>query len=314
MNYFERPYVLFLIPFVFFVAFLYYKFRFFENKYRLDLSNQTVGKQNRILQFFQTYFPFLKFIALILLIISLAGPGSEVFLLPDEKSGVDIFISLDISGSMVRGEDLQPNRLEAAKNIIKDFIQNRTKDRIGIIAFAGAAYLQSPLTSDRETLREILQDMDNSIIEEQGTAIGDAILLSTLRLKNSKAKSKILILITDGSSNAGKIDPQTAAEIAKQMEIKIYTIGIGKEDPNTIELDFGSLEKISNLTNGNFYRATDSNELEKIFDSIDSLEKDRFDSKPKKYVESFFAKFLIYAILILCLDLMIRSFYLRYYT
>ena len=311
---FQRVYFLGLIPILIFYAIYYYKAYLYKNKLSVLLSNQTESQSFFVINFLVKYFPFLRFISILFFIIALAGPGSQISFLPDEKKGVDIMISVDVSGSMVRSQDFKPNRLEVAKNILKDFVSKRELDRIGIIAFAGAAYLQSPLTSDRNTLYEILSDLDNSSVEEVGTAIGDAILLSTYRLQKSKAKSKVMILLTDGASNVGKIDPQTAAEIAKQYKIKIYSIGIGREEIGmTSETDFSSLETISKETEGLFFRAQDSQDLENVMNSIDTLEKDLLQNKPNYMIESKHELYLVIGIIILLIDLLIRAYVLRFY-
>ncbi|WP_291875313.1 VWA domain-containing protein [Leptospira sp.] len=150
------------------------------------------------------------------LVFASAGPGAKYNLMPDNTKGVDIMIALDISGSMVNSYDFLPkNRLSVSKDLLRAFIQKRIYDRIGIVVFAGAAYLQSPLSSDRTALDELIKETSNEDIEEQGTAIGDALVLSTYRLKNSEAKSKVIILLTDGVSNTGKLDPETAAYTSK---------------------------------------------------------------------------------------------------
>ena len=278
MNYFERPEILYTIPFVLFYTFIYYKLRFYENKMKLSIGNQVTKSENLFWEKCKLYFPFLRFITIILLILSLAGPGSETSLLPDEKNGVDIMIAIDVSGSMVRSNDFLPkNRLEVSKDLIKNFIQKRLNDRMGLVVFAGAAYLQSPLTND------------------------------------IKAKSKVMIVITDGVSNTGKIDPITAAETAAEYKVKIYTIGIGRDMQGEFETDFGSLQQIAEKTDGLFYRATDSNAFAEVLNSIDTLEKDNLNSKPRLFVEPYYMYFLLPAILLLLFDLFVRSFYLRYY-
>ena len=180
MNYFERPELLYLIPFVILYAFLFYRFKFHENKMKLDLGNQSNVPKFPTLETIKIYFPFLRFIILILLILSLAGPGSQSSLLPDEKNGVDMMIAIDVSGSMVRSNDFLPkNRLEVSKDLIKNFIKKRVNDRMGLVVFGGAAYLQSPLTNDIESLVEIVSEVNQNTVDEQGTAIGDAIILAT---------------------------------------------------------------------------------------------------------------------------------------
>jgi Ca-activated chloride channel homolog len=314
MNYFERPELLYTIPFVLIYSFFFYKFRFHENKMTLNIGLQLDKSETSVIESINKYFPFLRFISIILLILSLAGPGSRSSLLPDEKNGIDIMIAIDVSGSMVRSNDFLPkNRLEVSKDLIKNFVKKRVNDRMGLVIFGGAAYLQSPLTNDIESLVEVITEINQGSVDEQGTAIGDSIILSTYRLKNSKAKSKVMIVITDGVSNTGKIDPITAAETASKFGIKIYSIGIGKELQGEFETDFDSLQQIAEKTDGLFYRATDSNEFAEVLNSIDTLEKENLNVKPRLFVEPYYMHFLLPAVLLLVFDFLIRSFYLRYY-
>ena len=314
MNYFERLELLYLIPFVLVYAFFFWKMNFHENKMRLSIGTQADTVKFPILETVKKYFPFMRFIIVILMILSLAGPGTQSSLLPDEKNGVDMMIAIDVSGSMVRSNDFLPkNRLEVSKDLIKNFIKKRINDRMGLVVFGGAAYLQSPLTNDIESLVEVVSEINQSTVDEQGTAIGDSIILSTYRLKNSKARSKVMIVITDGVSNTGKIDPITAADTADKFGIKIYTIGIGKDLQGEFETDFDSLQQIAEKTDGLFYRATDSNEFAEVLNSIDTLEKDNLNVKPRIFVEPHYMYFLLPAILLLVFDFLIRSFYLRYY-
>jgi Ca-activated chloride channel family protein len=236
--------------------------------------------------------------------------------LPDEKNGIDMMIAIDVSGSMSRSMDFLPkNRLEVSKELIAEFVRQRKNDRLGLVLFAGAAYLQSPLTGDMDSLSEIINDIHEASVPEQGTAIGDAILLSTYRLKKSTAKSRVLLLLTDGVSNTGKIDTDTAAEAAKEFKVKIYTIGIGKEfgDAGVMDVDFEGLEKISKLTGGLFYRATDPGQLESVLNDIDTLEKTFVTSKPRVVMESRFDLFLIPALFLFGLDLLFRALLWKYY-
>jgi Ca-activated chloride channel family protein len=258
----------------------------------------------------------LKFIVPDLIIIALAGPGNRTEFLPDEKNGIDMMIAMDVSGSMVRSSDFLPrNRLEVSKDLIGDFVKRRINDRLGLVLFAGAAYLQSPLTGDMDSLSEIINDVHEGSIVEQGTAIGDAILHSTYRLKKSRAKSRVILLLTDGVSNVGKIDTDTAAEAAKEFKVKIYTIGIGREfgESGLVDVDFEGLEKISKLTGGVFYRATDPDQLEKVLGDIDTLEKTFVTTKPKVVLESKFDIFLIIALFLFSIDILLRAFVWKFY-
>lgn len=265
------------------------------------------------LSYLRESFPYLRFIACFFVIYSASGPGIQRKFLPDQKKGIDILFALDISGSMIKSSDFLPkNRLTVSKELLQEFIDKRLSDRLGLVVFAGAAYLQSPLTNDLNALREILADMDTDTVDEQGTAIGDAILLSTYRLKSSTTKTKIIILLTDGVSNTGKIDPDTAADTARAFGIKIYSIGVGKEDGD-YEVNFDSLAQISQNTGGLFYRAESPQELQSVLSEIDRLEKDILAERPKELIETDGKWALYLAIVFLFLDWGGRAFVFRYY-
>ena len=232
----------------------------------------------------------LRTLALFLLIVALARPqsynsGENIY-----TEGIDIAMVLDISGSML-AEDLKPNRIEAAKQVIDNFISNRTSDRIGLVIFARQAFTQCPLTIDYGVLRHLLSKVEPGMIED-GTAIGNAIADGVNRLKDGKAKSKIIILLTDGMNNAGEIDPLTAAQIAKTFGIRIYTVGVGAkgEAPYPVQtpfgvryqmipadIDEGMLQQIADITGGAYFRATDTKALKEIYDKIDRLEKTKVE-------------------------------------
>ncbi|MDX1958979.1 MAG: VWA domain-containing protein [Leptospiraceae bacterium] len=313
MNHFARPYLLLLLIPVVLYSIFYFRKNFHKIAETINLPFQSSERKTSILEKLLFLIPFLRHICIYLLIIAISGPELKSEFLPDEKNGVDLMIAIDVSGSMVSGGDFAPkNRLEVSKELIRDFVKQRVNDRIGIVVFSGAAYLQAPLSGDYEALDEIISDIHDSSVLEQGTAIGDAIILSTYRLKNSKAKSRILILVTDGLSNAGKIDTETASEIAKKFSVKIYTIGIGR-DISGSETDFNSLKSISDITEGIFYRATDPEQLEKVLSDIDKLEKNVLQVKPKVFVEPKFEIYIKWVLLLLGIDLLLRAFSLRYF-
>ena len=221
---------------------------------------------------------FLRILALILLIVALARPqsfstGENVY-----TEGIDIAMLLDISGSML-AEDFKPNRLEAAKYEIDNFITGRTSDKIGLVIFAGESFTQCPLTIDYSVLRGLIKDINSGMLED-GTAIGNAIANGVNRLKESKAKSRVIILLTDGVNNRGEIDPITAAQIAEKFEIRIYTIGVGTqgEAPYPFQTPFGKqyqmvpveidediLKEIAKITDGKYFRATSNQKLTEIY-------------------------------------------------
>lgn len=232
----------------------------------------------------------LRLLALSLFIVAMARPQSYTSGENIYSEGIDIVMLLDISGSML-AEDFHPNRIEAAKKVIDEFIQGRTSDRIGLVVFARESFTQCPLTIDYPVLRGLLKDIKSGMIED-GTAIGNAIANGVNRLKDSKAKSKVMILLTDGVNNAGEVDPLTAAQIAKTFGIRIYTIGVGtignapypfqtpygiRYQMVPVEIDEGVLQQIASMTNGKYFRATNNKKLEDIYKEIDKLEKSKIE-------------------------------------
>lgn len=227
-------------------------------------------------------------LALVLAGLGLARPRLGLSEVRVSSEGVAIVIALDVSGSM-EAEDFQAggrriNRLDISKQVIEQFIRGRDSDRIGLVVFATHAYTQCPLTIDYEVLQMLLAEVKLGILDGQRTAIGSALAASLNRLRDAEAKSKVVILVTDGNNNAGKIDPLTAAEMAKTLGVKIYAIGVGGKDPYRYRGAFGQiytveplndqpLVEISDLTGGKYFRATDSGALESIFATIDRLEK-----------------------------------------
>nr|WP_232369324.1 VWA domain-containing protein [Leptospira abararensis] len=302
MDQFQRPYLLFLIiPLIILAAYQWRKKPFGailliqSDRYRKPETNLPTKLRKFFLSFTETLFYF----AGIFLILASAGPGEKYKLTPDITNGIDIMIALDISGSMVNSYDFLPkNRLTVSKELLREFIQKRLYDRIGIVLFAGAAYLQSPLSNDIYALDELIADTSDEDINEQGTAVGDALVLSTYRLKDSQAKSKVIILLTDGVSNTGKLDPETASYAAKTFGIKVYCIGIGKEQ-GQYEVNYESLEAISQSTNGRFFRAESPEVLLEVLNEINSLETVELPSKPMEIHETHFpiALFIFFTLL-----------------
>ncbi len=257
-----------------------------------------------------------RLIALVLLIIALARPqsftsGENIF-----TEGIDIVLTIDISGSML-AEDFKPNRMEAAKQISDQFIQGRTSDRIGLVIFAGESFTQCPLTIDYNVLRNLLREVKTGMIED-GTAIGNALANSVSRLKDSDTKSKVIILLTDGVSNRGEVDPMTAAEMARLYGIRVYTVGVGSrgEAPFPVSTPFGVkyqmvpadideplLIKIAELTNGNYFRATDNRKLEEIFNEIDQLERTKVEVTTYRSAKELFYGWLSGGLLLLLIEL-----------
>ena len=271
------------------------------------------------------HIPFaVRLIAIGLLIVALARPQSFTSGENVTTEGIDIAIVLDISGSML-AEDFKPNRLEAAKNVIDDFIEGRTSDRIGLVIFSREAFTQCPLTIDYSVLRNLLLDIRSGMIED-GTAIGNSIANGVNRLKESDAKSRIIILLTDGNNNAGEVDPVSAAEIAKAFGIRIYTIGVGTrgEAPYPVQTPFGTryqmvpveidetmLTKIADITDGQYFRATNNRALQDIYEKIDKLEKTKIEITSYKNASEKYHSWLWGGLLLLLVELGLSRTILR---
>jgi len=256
----------------------------------------------------------LRMVALLLLILGFARPQSGIRGEEVLTEGIDIVLATDISSSML-AEDIRPNRIEATKAVAKEFIQGRKNDRIGLVVFAGEAYTQCPLTLDYSILLSFLDEIQVGMIED-GTAIGMGIATAVKRLKSSEAKSKVIILLSDGQNNRGEIDPITAAQTAQAFDIKIYTIGAGTrgtalypvEDPffgkryvpMKVDVDEELMQRIAQMTGGRYYRATDRKSLESIYREIDRLEKTEIKVKEyTRYTEWF--PYFVFGALVLVL-------------
>lgn len=262
----------------------------------------------------------LRVLLVTLLIIVLARPQSSNQWEQVTTEGIDIVMCMDVSGSM-RAMDFKPNRLEASKNVGIEFVNAREDDRFGLVVFAGESFTQCPMTTDRAVVVNFLNEIDFGVIED-GTAIGMGLATAVNRVRDSKSKSKVIILLTDGVNNSGDIGPVTAAEIAAGYEIRVYTIGVGSQGTAPIpvqdmfgrtvtrdmpvEIDEAVLKQIAATTGGSYFRATDNNKLREIYQEIDQLEKTRLDVKQfsKKKEESF--PFLLAALIILLLDIFLR--------
>jgi Ca-activated chloride channel family protein len=264
--------------------------------------------------------PFiLRLLAISALIVALARPQTR----NDEQlvngEGIDIVLCLDISGSML-AEDFTPNRMEAAKNVASEFIDNRPTDRIGIVIFSGESFTMCPLTTDRAVLKTQLYSVQSGLLED-GTAIGDGLATGVDRLRSSPSKTKVIILLTDGENNKGLIDPDAAKEVAKAEGVRVYTIGMGTEGyapipvqtPNGIvmqrekvNIDEKLLTQIAKETGGQYYRAKDNESLKNIYTEIDRLEKSKIEiTALRRYNEKFFP-FALAASLLLMLELLLR--------
>lgn len=268
------------------------------------------------------HLPFLlRTIALATLIIAIARPRSSSNFETVDTEGIDIVLALDVSTSML-ARDFTPDRIGAAKDIAIQFIAERPSDRIGVVVFAGESYTQSPLTTDRATLINLIKEIECGIIDD-GTAIGNGLATAVARLKDSPAKSRVVILLTDGVNNSGEISPQMAAEIAKTYGIRVYTIGVGAEgtapypvmtpygvqiQPMEVQIDETLLKKIAEETDGKYFRATDNSKLLEIYGEINKMEKNKtlVDSFP--VYKEMFMNFALIALAAIALELLLRLF------
>jgi Ca-activated chloride channel family protein len=255
-----------------------------------------------------------------LIIVVLARPQSSNQWEQVSTEGIDIVLCMDVSGSM-RAMDFRPNRLEASKNVGIEFVNAREDDRFGLVVFAGESFTQCPMTTDRAVVVNFLKEIDFGVIED-GTAIGMGLATAVNRIKESKAKSKVIILLTDGVNNRGDVGPVTAAEIASGMGIRVYTIGVGSKGNAPIpvqdmfgrtvtrdmqvEIDEDVLKKIAATTGGTYFRATDNNKLREIYQEIDQLEKTRLDVKQFSKKKEEYFPFLLAAMIILLFEVLLR--------
>ncbi|MCD6386376.1 VWA domain-containing protein [Candidatus Sumerlaeota bacterium] len=258
----------------------------------------------------------LRLLALTLLIVAMARPQygwkeTEIF-----SRGIDIMLLTDVSYSM-KATDFRPNRLEAAKRVMEEFIEGRKGDRIGIMVFATTSFLLCPLTLDYGVVKEFLENIEFDIVDGNSTAIGMALAYGVKKLKDSTAKSKVIILLTDGENNAGKIEPLTAAEMAEALGIRVYTIGVGSEGtamvpvntpfgvryiPQTVHIDEDTLRKIAKQTGGKYYRATSEKKLEEIYKEIDKLVKTKIEEKTHQFYDERMHYFVISALVLILLE------------
>ena len=267
----------------------------------------------------------LRLLALGLIIVALARPQSSSSWSEDRVEGIDIMLTMDISTSML-AMDFQPNRVEAAKEVAMRFIANRPNDNIGLVVFAGESFTACPLTQDHATLINRLREMTPGMIEDQ-TAIGSGLATAISRLKDSKTKSKVIILLTDGANNTGNISPKMAADLAKTFGISIYTIGVGSgagEAPYPIQtalgvvvrnmpvdLDEPTMRQIADVSGGTYFRATDNESLSAIYQKIDQLEKTKLSTRNYHTTYEEFFVFVLAAALLLLLEFVLRSTVLR---
>ena len=292
IMHFASPYYLWLLTLL--VPMIgYYVWRTLQGGAAIRISSVAgVVRAPKTVRYYLRHLPFtLRAAAFALLVVALARPQDVEQNVRTNTEGIDIMLALDVSGSML-ARDFKPDRITAAKEVAGSFIADRYGDRIGLVAFAGEAFTQSPLTTDQSTLQTLLARIRSGLIED-GTAIGNGLATAINRLRESEAKSKVIILLTDGVNNRGEIAPLTAAEIAKAQGIRVYTIGVGTEGMapypaidmfgnitfvnQKVEIDEKTLTAISDMTGGKYFRATDKAKLKAIYDEINQLEKSKVE-------------------------------------
>ncbi|MFH1879034.1 MAG: VWA domain-containing protein [Candidatus Omnitrophota bacterium] len=294
----------------------YVKFSSLKNLKRIKPSFSIKARHSLI---------FIRCAAVILLIVGLMRPQKGVEEAKIETEGIDIMLAIDVSGSMM-AEDFvisgeRKNRLDVVKEVVRDFVRKRSNDRIGLVVFAGRAYMQCPLTLDYGVLLRFLDRINIGMLED-GTAVGDGLATCLARLKDIKGKTKVIVLLTDGVNNAGKIDPLNAAELARAIGVKVYTIGAGSKGQvpfpvkdffgnkvyqwAVIDLDEDSLKEIADVTGGRYFRATDFDSLRKIYDEIDKLEKTKVEVKSYAEYHEIFIPFVLAGLFLLLLETGLR--------
>tara|TARA_A100001011_G_scaffold390471_1_gene473943 strand:+ start:1044 stop:2042 length:999 start_codon:yes stop_codon:yes gene_type:complete len=312
--------LLLVIPFI---ILWYYLNR---NKLNNSIKFSNSGAFENTANFYSNFKLLLKvfrLISLALIITALARPQIiDTSTRVKTNSGIDIIMAIDVSASML-AKDLKPNRLDALKNVADEFIKNRVSDRIGLVEYAGESYTKTPLTTDKSIILKSLREIKYNNIIEGGTAIGMGLATSVNRIKDSNSKSKVIILLTDGVNNAGFIDPLTAAELAKEYDIKIYSIGLGTNGLALspvginargklnyaniqVEIDEKLLTQISEMSGGKYFRATDNSKLKEIYDEIDKLEKTEIEEFKYYSVDEKFRVFLIPAIILIVFELLMK--------
>ena len=321
----EYFFLLALIPIV--ILWNYFNKNKINNSIRFSNTNAFEGLNN-FYSILKSSLKIIRLVSLVLIIIALARPQViDTSTRVKTNSGIDIIMTIDVSASML-AKDLKPNRLDALKNVADEFIKNRVSDRIGLVEYAGESYTKTPLTTDKSIILQSLREIKYNNIIEGGTAIGMGLATSVNRIKDSKAKSKVIILLTDGVNNAGFIDPITAAELAKEFQIKIYSIGLGTNGlalspvgidvrgkfnyANVqVEIDEKLLTQISEMTGGKYFRATDNNRLEEIYSDINKLERTEIEEFKYYSVDEKFRYFLVPAILLIVFELVMKFTILR---
>ena len=324
--FFEYPYLLFLlvVPVLLIARYVWLEVK--EKRPHLRVSNADAWKAGgRSVLEVVRHIPFaLRIAALTLIIVAIARPRSSSQVEKLDTEGIDIIFAMDVSTSML-ARDFEPDRLSAAKDIAIEFIAQRPSDRMGIVVFAGESYTQCPLTTDRATLINLMKEVQTDLIED-GTAIGNGLATAVARMKDSDAKSRVVILLTDGVNNMGEIHPEMATEIAKTYGIRVYTIGVGAngEAPYPVqtpwgvemrripvEIDEPLLKSIADGTGGRYFRATDNTKLSEIYEEIGRMEKTRTSVDSFPVYKDLYKNYALAALICLLLEVLLGAFLRR---
>lgn len=313
--------LLLLVPLI---GWYIFKLRKMQASFKLS-SGFAFDKAPATARVYMRHLPFLlRMIAIVLIVVVLARPQSINSSDTSNSEGIDIVMALDISSTML-GQDFSPTRLEAAKKVAAEFINDRPNDRIGLVIFGSESFTQCPLTTDHRVLLNLLNDVKFGMVND-GTAIGLGLANAVNRLKDSKSESRVVILLTDGSNNAGQIAPLTAAELAASYGIRVYTIGVGSRGtayadvmtpygmqrvPVSGEFDERTLTEIAGITKGNYFRATDNTSLKEIYDEIDQLEKTHISVNTVTRRKELYFPYALAAFLLVGFELILRRTWLR---
>jgi Ca-activated chloride channel family protein len=322
---FNNPEYLFLLLLILPALFWYLR-EMHKSDASLQISAyRSMNRQKKSLRLKLRHFPFvLRIMVIALVALALARPQLSNSWRTENTEGIDIMIALDVSGTML-AEDFKPNRLEASKKVATEFILSRQNDNIGLVVFAAESFTQCPLTTDHMALINLFNGVRFGLLED-GTAIGLGLANAVTRIKDSKAKSKVIILLTDGSNNRGEIAPITAAEIAKTFGVRVYAVGVGSYGKVSIpvptefgtqymqmdsEFDEGTLQSIANMTGGQYFRATDNTKLRAIYQEIDQMEKTKISVREYSKKKEIFHFFALAAFALLALEVLLRNTLLR---
>ena len=327
LEFLNPEYFIFLVIIPIIIVWNYFNSDKLTNSIKFS-NSEAFGESGNFYSKLKSILKYLRLISIILIVTALSRPQViDTSTRVKTNSGIDIIMAIDVSASML-AKDLKPNRLDALKNVAEEFIKNRISDRIGLVEYAGESYTKTPLTTDKSVTLRSLKDIKYNNIIEGGTAIGMGLATSVNRIKDSKAKSKVIILLTDGVNNAGFIDPMTSAELATEFQIKIYSIGLGTNGlalspvgidsrgkfnyANVqVEIDEKLLTQISEMTGGKYFRATDNDRLKEIYSDIDELEKTEIEEFKYYSVDEKYRYFLLPAIILIAFEMIMKLTILR---